>query len=109
MINVGVINTGWWADAMYLPALKAHSQVNVAAICGRNLEKAAAFAAKWGVPKHFTDVEQMIGSGELDAVIVASHTNFHHAQTMAALNAGLHVFVRSRWRLMLMKLPKWSP
>ena len=55
------------------------------------LKKRAAFAASWGVPKYFTDADKMISSGNLDAVIVASHTNFHHAQTMAALNAGLHV------------------
>ncbi|MFK7804849.1 MAG: Gfo/Idh/MocA family protein [Anaerolineae bacterium] len=91
MINVGVINTGWWADAMYLPALKAHSQVKVTAVCGRNPVKAAAFAALWNVPNHFTDVDEMINSGVCDAIVVASHTDNHHPQTIAALNAGLHV------------------
>ena len=91
MVRVGVINTGWWADAMYLPALKAHPEVSVAAVCGRNPEKAAKFAQRWQVPHHFTDSDEMINSGLLDAIVVASHTDFHYPQTMAALNAGLHV------------------
>lgn len=91
MIRVAVINTGWWADAMYLPALKAHSQVEVTAVVGRNPEKAAAFAAKWDVPHAFTNLDEMLDQQVCDAVIVASHTNYHHEQTMACLNAGLHV------------------
>ena len=90
-VRVGVVNTGWWADAMYLPALTAHSQVAVTAVCGRNPEKAAAFAQSWGVPNWFVDYDEMIASGVCDAVVVASHTQFHHEHTMKAVAAGLHV------------------
>ena len=47
-INIGVIGTSWWADAMYLPALKNHPQANVVAVCGRNAENAHKLAERWG-------------------------------------------------------------
>lgn len=91
MIKFGVINTGWWADAMYMPALQAHPNAEVSAVCGRNPQKAASFAERWQVPHSFTNGIEMIESGLCDAVIVASHTDTHHPLTLAALNAGLHV------------------
>ena len=90
-VRVGVINTGWWADAMYMPALSAHKQCEIVAVCGRNPAKAEAFAERWSVPNHFVDWHKMIESGLCDAVVVASHTDSHHAITMLALAHGLHV------------------
>jgi predicted dehydrogenase len=37
-IKVGVIGTSWWADSMYLPALKSHTQMKVTAVRGRSRE-----------------------------------------------------------------------
>ena len=90
-VKVGVINTGWWADAMYMPALTAHPQCEVVAVCGRNPDKAAAFAASWKVPNHFVDWREMIESGLCDAIVVASHTETHHPITLLAIEHGIHV------------------
>lgn len=90
-VRVGVINTGWWADAMYLPALVAHPQADVVAVCGRDPAKAQAFAARWHVPHAFTDWRELVDSGLCDAVVVATHTDSHHPIAMRALAAGLHV------------------
>ena len=90
-VRVGVVNTGWWADAMYLPALQGHPQAEVTAVCGRNPDKAAAFAALWDVPNFFVDYREMIESGLCDAVVVASPPQSHHEITMMALAHGLHV------------------
>ena len=49
-VRVGVVSTSWWADAMYLPALDAHPGADVVAVCGRNRERADAFAARWKHP-----------------------------------------------------------
>lgn len=90
-VRVGVVNTGWWADAMYLPALTAHQQAEVVAVCGRNPDRAEAFAQKWNVPKYFTDYRTLMTSGLCDAVIVAASHTVHHEITMAALDNDLHV------------------
>jgi predicted dehydrogenase len=76
---------------MYLPALKKHPQAEVVAVCGRNPERLADFAARWGIPQTYTDYREMIERGGLDALIVATANDTHHPITMLALDAGLHV------------------
>ncbi|MBX2822117.1 MAG: Gfo/Idh/MocA family oxidoreductase [Rhodothermaceae bacterium] len=90
-VRVGIVNTGWWADAMYLPALTAHPDVVVTAVCGRQEEKARAFAKKWQVENTYVDYRVMLSSGVCDAVIVASHNNTHYEIVMAAIHQGIHV------------------
>src|SRR6184192_3560801 len=67
--RVGVIGTSWWAD----------------------LERLAALAAKFGVPRTCTEWRAMISGGGLDVLVIATPNSLHHPQAMAALDAGLHV------------------
>ncbi|MEM7285272.1 MAG: Gfo/Idh/MocA family oxidoreductase [Actinomycetota bacterium] len=91
MIRVGVVGTSWWADSMYLPALADHPAGRCVAVCGRNEATAAELAERWNVPLVFTDWREMIASGEIDAVIVASANDTHVPVTRAAVEAGLAV------------------
>ena len=76
---------------MYLPALTNHPNCQVVAVCGRNPERAQAFADTWSIPNVFTDYQTMIDKADLDAVVVATGNDTHHPITMAALAKGLHV------------------
>jgi len=90
-VHVGVIGTSWWSDMMHFPALQSHPQVEMAAICGRNQQRAQEVAAKYGGPKTFSDYRKMITEQELDAVIISTPDKLHYEMAMAALEAGLHV------------------
>ncbi|MFH1214201.1 MAG: Gfo/Idh/MocA family oxidoreductase [Candidatus Neomarinimicrobiota bacterium] len=90
-IRVGVIGTSWWADRMYLPALRSHPQADISAICGRNRERTEAMAAKYNISRIFTDYEEMINQGGLDAIIVGTPDDLHYEITLLCLSAGLHV------------------
>lgn len=90
-IRIGVISTSWWADAMYLPALKSHPRAEVVAICGRNRERAAEMAAKYDISMVFTDYKTMIEQGGLEAIIIGVPDDLHFGITMQSLDAGLHV------------------
>lgn len=89
-VRVGVFGTSWWADSMYLPALDANPHADVVAVCGRNADRADAFASQWSIPKATTDADELLAA-DLDAVVVASANDSHHPLTMAALELGLHV------------------
>lgn len=91
MVRVGIVGTSWWADWMYLPSLTSHSRAVVAALCGRDRQRAAELAAAYGVPEVFVDYRKMIAAANLDALVVAVPDDLHHPITMAALDAGLHV------------------
>ena len=40
-VRVGVVGTSWFAEMLHLAALGSHPGASVAAICGRNRERAA--------------------------------------------------------------------
>jgi levoglucosan dehydrogenase len=90
-IKVGVIGTSWWADAMYLPALKGHPQTEVTAVCGRDAERTQKFAARWELPYTYTDPNKLIESGDVQALVISTANDSHYPITMRAIDAGLHV------------------
>jgi predicted dehydrogenase len=90
-LRVGVIGTSWWADLEHLPGLSARADVDVAALCGRNPERLAALAAKYGIERTHTDWRRLIGEPGLDVAVIATPNALHHEQVIAALDAGLHV------------------
>lgn len=90
-INVGIVGTSWWADAMYLPTLQDHPHGKFVAICGRNAENTQKVAERWNIPHIFTDYNAMIDSGKIDAIIVSTANETHYPITMKAIEAGLHV------------------
>ena len=89
-IRIGVVGTSWWADSMYLPALRGLVGVEVPAVLGRDRDRADAFAATWEIPGVFTDPDAFFDQ-PLDAVIIASANESHHPLTMQALAADLDV------------------
>jgi predicted dehydrogenase len=91
-VNVGVVGTSWFADLMHLPCLKSAPGAQLVAICGRGRERAEAMARKYEIPQVFTDYRDMIERAGLQALVVVTPDDLHYPVTMAALNAGLHVF-----------------
>jgi predicted dehydrogenase len=91
VVRVGIVGTGWWTETMYLPSLGSHPSARISALCGRDRERTAELAARAGGARAFGDFRALIGSGEVDAVVVATPDDLHHPITMAAIGAGLHV------------------
>jgi predicted dehydrogenase len=91
-IRVGVVGTSWWTDPFHLAKLKEVSGADLAAVCGRNRSRAEEMAAKYAIPQVYTDYQDMIEHGNLQALVVAAPDDLHYPITMAALDAGLHVF-----------------
>lgn len=65
------------------------SRVHLAAVCDRNAQKTAPFAPARG----FANVDALLQSGEVDAVLIATPHFDHTAAGIAALKAGVHVLV----------------
>jgi predicted dehydrogenase len=92
---VAVVGTGAWVATTHLPGLRSRADVEVTALCGRRPEPLAALAAAHGVPRTHTDwralMAEAAAGGGLDAVVICTPNALHHAQALAALDAGLHV------------------
>ncbi|MDR1510190.1 MAG: Gfo/Idh/MocA family oxidoreductase [Synergistaceae bacterium] len=91
-VNVGIIGTGNVAE-MHAQAYVNNPNANLIAVCGRHGDNAKRFAERFGVPKAFTSLEEILAVPELKAVSVATANSDHGPSTIAALNAGKHVIV----------------
>lgn len=77
----------------HLDALKQIDGVEVISVVGRRLEPTQAVAAKYGIPHACTELDEALDQPGLDAVILATPTQMHAAQTIRCLEAGKHVQV----------------
>lgn len=86
-----------WASLSHFPALKAHPDVEMTAVCTRNPESAEAARKAFGAKLAFTDYNEMVKSPEIDAVAVVVRVPSHYGPTKAAIEAGKHVY--TEWPL----------
>jgi UDP-N-acetylglucosamine 3-dehydrogenase len=91
-IKYGVIGLGWFGEK-HLEALAGIPNVELHALCTRNPERLAEVAGKFGATKTFTDYHAMLADPDLEAVSIVTMWDQHAAPTIAALQAGKHVFL----------------
>lgn len=77
----------------HLDALARIEDVEVVAVISRTLEQARDVAERYGVARASTELDDALGSPDVDAVILCTPTQLHAAQSVAALRAGKHVQV----------------
>ena len=92
-VGIGIIGAGWWATSAHIPAVKSHPAAELVAVQSRETAKAKRIARDFGARHACTRLEEILALKNLDAVIVASTPNVHHAQAKAALEHGLHVLI----------------
>jgi predicted dehydrogenase len=90
-VRLGVVGCGGVAQAVHLPVLSVLAdQFQVVAVTDVNLERAILAASRFGVPLHFTSIEEMLNTAQMDALVVL--TLSHEECVEIAIDRGLHVF-----------------
>ncbi len=92
-VGVSVIGAGGFASQYHLPSLKKIPGTSIACIVNRTGGKAKQAAQKFGALNCSTDFQDALTCEETDAVVIATRHNLHAEITLAALEAGKHVFV----------------
>ena len=88
--RVGLIGTGRISD-IYLKTLNKYWQVEVVACGSLNLEESRAKATAYGVPK-VASPEKIIADPQIDAILNLTIPAAHAQVSLAALEAGKHVY-----------------
>jgi 2-hydroxy-4-carboxymuconate semialdehyde hemiacetal dehydrogenase len=91
-INVALAGAGAFG-IKHLDAMKNIADVKVISLVGREYDKTKEVADKYGIAHVTTELDESLKLEELDAVILATPTQMHAAQTIACLEAGKHVQV----------------
>lgn len=89
-LRVGIIGTGTLA-ALHMKAYQGNPNVELAAVCDINGDRAKQFAAEYGVGKAYDDYREMVNDDRLDAISIVTWNNTHAPIATAALEAGKHV------------------
>ncbi len=93
-VRIGVIGGGLVAQAMHVPNLAARPDLfQLAGLAEPSETVRTALGARYGIGGLHTDYRALLDDGGLDAVLIASPAGTHAEVTLAALDAGLHVFV----------------
>ena len=99
-IRLGIIGANihrGWAPRAHLPAVVASPEFELTAVCTTRQESAEESRQKFGARLAFDDYRKMLAHPDIDAVVVSLRVPSHYEPTMAALNAGKHVY--TEWPL----------
>ena len=99
-IRIGLIGANihqGWSPRAHLPALAAHPDFELAAVCTTRPESAAEAQAAYQAGSAWDDYRRMLAEGNLDAATISLRVPRHYEPTMAALQAGKHTF--TEWPL----------
>ncbi|MDG4793730.1 Gfo/Idh/MocA family oxidoreductase [Micromonospora sp. WMMD1082] len=89
-MRFGLFGTGHWAAETHAAALEAHPRAELVGVWGRNPERAAALATRYGVPA-FDDIDALIEA--CDAVAVALPPDIQVEIAVRAATAGRHLLL----------------
>ena len=90
-LRAGMIGGGW-ITRVHAPAIDAAEGVDLVAACDIDLGRAEAIAGPRG-GRAYTSWEEMYEREQLDVVWVCTPPLHHRAPTLAALAAGIHVYL----------------
>src|SRR5438309_8956371 len=89
--RIGLVGAGAIAQLAHLPVLAKMRGVQLAAVCDNDGPKARALADRFGVPDAYTDIDDLLASDDLDALVITTPNHLHEPHVLAALAARKHV------------------
>jgi predicted dehydrogenase len=95
-IGIGFIGAGGIARQRHLPGLQRAGGVEFVAVANRRRATAEEIAKEYGFRTVLDDWRQVLERDDVDAVFIAAPPYLHAEATIAALDAGKHVFCQAR-------------
>ncbi len=91
--KLALIGCGDVAQRDYLPEFhRLAGRAKIVAVCGRTSERARDVASRYGIPAWYDDLDRMLAESDADAAINLTPIQAHTETTLAALQAGMHVY-----------------
>ena len=94
-VRYAVAGVGWIAQSVFLPGVEHTGNSEVVALVTGHEEKAAKVGETYGIDRVYSydELDELLGSGEIDAVYLAT-PNFDHVEyAVKILNAGVHLLL----------------
>jgi len=95
-IRIGFIGAGAICRERHLPGLARIPKVQLVAVCNRSRGSAESVAHDFAIAQVEQDWRQLVARDDLDAVFIGTWPYMHCEMSIAALEAGKHVFCQAR-------------
>jgi predicted dehydrogenase len=95
-IRVSFIGAGGICEQRHLPGLQQIPGVELVAVCNRSAESSERIKQKWGFARIESDYRKVIDDPHVDAIFIGTWPYLHRELSVAALEAGKHVFCQAR-------------
>lgn len=92
-LRVALVGAGNLARWAHLPNLKKIPKVSLRAVHSTSGARGKSYALRFGAAYCCSDYEEILRDAEIDLVMILSRNQHHFSQSLAALQAGKHVFV----------------
>ena len=93
IIKWGFIGCGEVTEKKSGPAFSLLSGSKIEAVMSRNKEKARSYAERHGIPKWYTDAQELVDDPDVNAVYIATPPSSHATFAIMAMKAGKPVYV----------------
>ncbi|HET9684766.1 MAG TPA: Gfo/Idh/MocA family oxidoreductase [Gemmatimonadaceae bacterium] len=90
-VRIGVVGAGAIAQLTHLPVLSKMRGVKLVAVCDNDRAKARALADRFGIEDAYNDIEDLLESDELAAVVIATPNHLHEPHVLSAIAGGVDV------------------
>ncbi|WP_322903147.1 Gfo/Idh/MocA family oxidoreductase [Paenibacillus campi] len=90
MVRFGIIGTNFITER-FIEAAQRNDDFELTALYSRTGERAQQFGQKHHIPHLFTELKEMLDSGHVDAVYIASPNSLHAEQAILCMDHGKHV------------------
>ena len=89
-VRVGLVGSQF-VSSIHAESLHRCADAELFAVASPTPGNAEKFAARWGIPHHFTDYRRMLDQRDLDLVVIGAPNQLHCPVTVDAAAAGKHV------------------
>ena len=95
-LRIGIIGLGGIFRQRHMPGIFGVDDVEVVAVCNRSRESSEAAAKEYNIPDVEDSWQSLVARDDLDAVFIGTWPYMHKELSVAALDAGKHVFCQAR-------------
>ncbi|MCE2563560.1 Gfo/Idh/MocA family protein [Komagataeibacter sp. FNDCF1] len=93
-IRYAVVGVGQISQQAFMPGMARATNSVLSALVTGDPQKARKLAARYGIPAyHYDDLPELLRSGDIDAVYLATPNALHRRYGVPVLEAGLHLLL----------------
>jgi len=95
-LRIGMVGLGGICRSRHVPGLQAIADVEIVAVANRSRASAQSAATEFRIPHVEESWQELVTRNDIDVVCIGTWPNMHKPVTIAALDAGKHVFCQAR-------------